>query len=154
MIQSRQEASSTYRSVTTTFAFDTTTWSTSEGTNILNVSIDPVSVGNRILLSARAYIGEVSTTVRVGGAIIRNAETVALPGCVALAGGTATGAGADANVLTIDCETEATVTTQETYNLYIGPATAATIHLNGNLATGQLLGNGFATNIRATEIER
>ena len=149
VIQSRYESTPTTRSITTTFALDTSAWSDSEGTNVISVSIDPVSVGNRILLSARAYYAETSTGVITGAAIIRGSETTALPGCVAVGNGVAT----TGNFLAIDCETEATVTTQETYKLFVGPATAATIYLNGG-SGGQFLGNGFGTGIRATEVER
>lgn len=134
--------------LTTTFTPDTSAWTTSEGTKVVSVSIDPIYPGSWLDIEAQGYFGEGSTTAEVGGAIIRNGDTNAIGTCQS--GNVTTGPVGQS--FTCKARQKAHTTGTRTYDFYAGPDTAATVYLNG-LSGGANFAETHSTYIQVEEIE-
>jgi hypothetical protein len=133
--------------LSTTIPVDDSIPQSSEGTEIVTVSITPSSASNKVRVRAYFYGQGNSSVVNMVGAIFRDSVANALTGGVGYARSTATNTAMGAFIEVVDSPATTSATT---YKLRIGPD-AGTMRLNGS-TSARLFGGAMTVGIFVEEV--
>lgn len=145
-LQTVNNSSNDYRTLTTQIPLDDTIPQNTEGTEVVTASITPKSTNSTIIIQ---YIGCASSlgavTVTVG--VFKDSDADSIGAEFQSIGATAFGL--------LNCEAEYTNTTltAKTFKIRIGPSTATSLYINGSSAA-RLLGGTAKQRIMLQEIQK
>jgi hypothetical protein len=144
VLQCLQTTYATNTALTTTIPFDDTTPTSSEGTQILSLSITPSDSNNKILAIAEIWGAIDGTVARVAMAIFRGSTCIQAVG----SGNWAVGILESLSANVLDSPASASA---QTYSVRVGPD-GDTLYLNGN-AAGRLFGGVAICTLTLMEIK-
>jgi hypothetical protein len=146
LVQRMYAASATVATCTTTIPRDNTPPMSTEGDQVLSVSIKPRTSGNRINVCAHVFL-----SAGAGVPVASLIEAASTSACAAITSGQNTSAN-NITALTLCYQTTTQTTNTLTYAVRGGCSTAGTWTLNGESGS-QLLGNVLTSAVWADEIQ-